>query len=76
MNPKEKAENLIEKFIPNTKIWNDETGWVDCVESAKRCGLIVVDEIQKLPNMEYDNNKDESQYDYWQDVKQELLKIK
>ena len=24
MNPKAKAENLIEKFTPNTRIWNDE----------------------------------------------------
>ena len=45
MNPKAKAENLIEKFIPNTRIWNDEKGWEDCMESAKRCALITVDEI-------------------------------
>ena len=46
MNPKAKAENLIEKFIPNTRIWNDEKKiWEDCIESAKICVIITVDEI-------------------------------
>ena len=73
MNPKEKAEELFEKMY----FVDDPMGsYPMCFETAKRCALIAVDEIQKLPNMEYDNNKDESQYDYWQEVKQELLKIK
>ena len=46
------------------------------ITNAVECALIAVDEIQKLPNMEYGNNKDESQYDYWQEVKQELLNMK
>ena len=81
MNPKAKAENLIEKFIPNTRIWNDEKKvWEDCVESAKICGLITVDEIiNSLEN--YGKESDELQnmendFRYWQEVKQELLKIK
>ena len=79
MNPKAKAENLIEKFIPNTRIWNDEKGWEDCMESAKRCALITVDEIiNSLEN--YGKESDELQnmendFRYWQEVKKELLKM-
>lgn len=78
MNPKAKAENLIEKFIANTKIWNDEQKvWEDCIESAKRCALITVDEIISTYT-----NKDKTYYllpeevGYWKEVEKELLKIK
>ena len=77
MNPKAKAENLIEKFIPNTRIWNDEKKvWEDCVESAKICALIAVDEL--LDDDVYDMSEQpfEKRIEYWQEVKQELLKIK
>jgi hypothetical protein len=62
MTPKEKAEELFDLFdrIPRY---------------AKRA----VDTVQKLPNIQYDNiqynNDDESQYDYWEEVKQELEKL-
>ena len=78
---KDKAENLIEKFIPNTRIWNDEKKvWEDCIESAKRGALITVDEIiNSLEN--YGKESDELQnmendFRYWQEVKQELLNMK
>ena len=80
MTPKEKAESLIDRFIPNTRIWNDEKGWEDCMESAKRCALITVDEIiNSLEN--YGKESDELQnmendFRYWQEVKQELLNMK
>ena len=70
MNPKAKAENIIEKFIPNTRIWNDEKKvWEDCIESAKRCALITVDEIISTYT-----NKDKTYYllpeevGYWKEV--------
>ena len=81
MNPKAKAESLIDRFIPNTRIWNDEKKvWEDCIESAKRCALITVDEIiNSLEN--YGKESDELQnmendFRYWQDVKRELLNMK
>ena len=77
MTPKAKAENLIEKFIPNTRIWNEEKKvWEDCIESAKRCALIAVDEL--LDDDVYDMSEQpfEKRIEYWQEVKQELLKIK
>ena len=69
MTPKEKAKELVEKL-------SDLEDGEMYIGKAKQCTLIAVDEIQKLPNMKYDNNKDKSQYDYWQEVKEELLKIK
>ena len=77
MTPKEKAESLIDRFIPNTRIWNDEKKvWEDCIESAKRCALIAVDEL--LDDDVYDMSEQpfEKRIEYWQEVKQELLKIK
>ena len=77
MTPKAKSENLIEKFIPNTRIWNEEKKvWEDCIESAKRCALIAVDEL--LDDDVYDMSEQpfEKRIEYWQEVKQELLKIK
>ena len=75
MNPKAKAENLIEKFIPNTRIWNDEKKvWEDCIESAKRCALITVDEIISIKLLWF--QKDTEHLDFWKEVKEELLKIK
>ena len=73
LTPKEKAENLIEKFIPNTRIWNDEKGWEDCMESAKRCALITVDEIISIKLLWF--QKDTEYLDFWKGVKEELLKM-
>ena len=75
MKPITNAENLIEKFIPNTRIWNDEKKvWEDCIESAKRCSLITVDEIIGIKLLWF--QKDTKELDFWQDVKQELLNMK
>ena len=75
MNPKAKAENLIEKFTPNTRIWNDEKKfWEDCIESARRCAIITVDEIISIKLLWF--QKDTEHLDFWKEVKEELLKIK
>lgn len=78
MTPKAKAENLIEKFIPNTRIWNDEKKvWEDCVESAKRCALIVVDEtLNEYPSQCPKDSYEMERHIFWQEVKQELLNMK
>ena len=78
MKPIAKAENLIEKFIPNTKIWNDEKKVLeDCIESAKRCALITVDEMlneypSQCPKYSYEMER----HIFWQEVRQELLNMK
>ena len=75
MKPIAKAENLIEKFIQNTRIWNDEKKVLeDCIESAKRCALITVNEIIGIKLLWF--QKDTESLDYWQEVRQELLNMK
>jgi hypothetical protein len=59
MTPKEKAQDLIDKFTlpfsPNH-------------EEAKQCALIALDEI-------FSNNTKQSKHDYWCRVKEELDKL-
>jgi hypothetical protein len=44
MTPKEKAKELVDKFYPNVQ-W--KLGQEDCLDRAKRCALIAVDEVIK-----------------------------
>ena len=75
MKPITNAENLIDKFIQNTRIWNNEKKvWEDCIESAKRCALITVNEIIGIKLLWF--QKDTESLDYWQEVRQELLNMK
>lgn len=69
MTPKEKAEELVDKFRSNIISFLSDN-MKD--QNAKQCALIAVDEIQKLPNIGYNHSQDESQYDYWQEVKEEI----
>ena len=72
MTPKEKAEELVEKF-------SDLEDGEMYIGKAKQCTLIAVDEIiNSLEN--YGKESDELQnmendFRYWQEVKQELLKM-
>lgn len=64
MTPKEKAEELVNRFIYR------RTDYVE-IDDAKQCALIAVDEI-------LDNNlwfKDEVNNNYWQEVKHEIEKL-
>ncbi len=72
MTPKEKATELIDKFIPHTRVFHEVLGWEDYLDSAKQCALIAVDEIL--------NNDGFTQFDeyltkFWQEVKQEIEKL-
>ena len=69
MTPKEKAEELVDKFyyIPNSQgifMMQDY--------QAKECALIAVDEI--IANIEPSVSMDviEARVNYWQEVKQEI----
>lgn len=71
MNSKDKAKELINEFYSLVQ-W--KLGQEDCLDRAKRCALIVVNEILNAnglhPNdTDYDYNKAEL---YWQEVKQEI----
>ena len=70
MNAKEKAEELVEKFIDHVK-WHQRRYKF---EEAKICALICVDEILKsdLRKSPYDTS---NPYDYWKEVKTEIEKL-
>jgi hypothetical protein len=64
MTPKEKAGELYFKYH---NLWINGNSMI-----AKQCALIAVDEI-----LNYDNQfiQTEEQFNYWKEVKQELLEI-
>ena len=64
MTPKEKAKELVNKFYPNVQ-W--KLGQEDCLDRAKRCALIAVDEILQHC---YEVIKP-----FWNEVKQEIEKL-
>ena len=80
MTPKEKAEELVDKFYqttPNEYFVNEPIGikgryksW----EQAKQCALIAVDEILKLENNNgyYFDGTNVTSISFWQEVKQEI----
>jgi len=76
MTPKEKAIDLVNKFIEFTRVFDDCSGWVDDIISAKQCALIAVDEIiaQIEPSVSMDVIS--ARITYWQRVKQEIENIK
>ena len=74
MTPKEKAQELINKFIKPTIKWNAINGvdYYNDINTAKKCALIAVDEIlselTEIPyGLEYLNR-----LNYWLEVKQEI----
>ena len=71
MTPKEKAEELINKFIPHTKVFHEVLGWEDYIDSAKQCALVAVDEILNINSVD----KDFDLSHYWQHVKDEIQNL-
>jgi hypothetical protein len=79
MNPKEKAEELVEEMSKQTYSFQkyaganysvEEIGW----EAGKQCALIAVDEVIKS-NYKVLSGVKPSFYDYWVEVKQEIEKL-
>jgi len=68
MTPKEKAENLIWKYLTS----RDINGWDDVrdVHAAIRCALIAVDEMINVIK-----DLDNWAYTYYIEVKQEIEKL-
>ena len=79
MTAKEKANELYDKFDNLHCTTCDEYPELEvcrlCHHQIKQCALICCYEILKLPNIGYSHNRDESQYDYWQEVKQQIEKL-
>jgi hypothetical protein len=73
-NPKEKADELVKKFIAPTKVYHEHLGWVNYLDSAKECALIAVDEILDSVII-IDLTTAENQFKYWQEVQNEINKL-
>jgi hypothetical protein len=69
MTPKEKAEELVNKFY-NLESEGDKGGWMT-FNDAKKCALIAVDEILQMGIIAYWNMAKE----YWEEVKNEIEKL-
>lgn len=72
MTPKEKANELGNKFYRGDIFTHGKEVHLLELEEARKCALICVDEIIKEFN--YTSKKDEKQ-GYWQSVKQEIVKL-
>ena len=83
MTPKEKAEQLVDKFsdIENMGRRSDENGfsiWSTSLlqKQAKKCSLIAVDEILNLSYFKDNPTEDDDLYaNYFRQVKQEIEKL-
>lgn len=76
MTSKEKAEELINKFIPHTRVFHEVLGWEDYIDSAKQCALIAVTEIiNSNPYSNPFNTDIHSTMQYWIDVKKEITNL-
>ena len=69
MTPKEKAEELVERFRMNVLDWE---GCSINEHKAKQCALIAVDEILKVASF---YNDTQGEVTYWTEVKQEIKNI-
>ena len=70
MTPKDKAIELVHKYV------NLTDGWVYGIASweyKKKCALIAVDEM--VHYLEIVLGVDKSDFEYWQEVKQEIEKL-
>ena len=68
MMPKEKATDLISRFLESDKM-------VFNIEGAKECALILVDEMLNnfLSNRTTEYGRE--RYHFWQEVKQEIIRL-
>jgi hypothetical protein len=78
MTPEEKAKELVNKFIPHTRVFHEVLGWEDYIDSAKKCALIAVDELIKshyLLTTTHDIKPSMRCKSYWNIVKHEIEKL-
>ena len=66
MTPKDKAKELIDRFLAVKKINPNAITRPYNWQEAKQCALICVDEILDMVNPL------KLEYDYWEEVKQEI----
>jgi hypothetical protein len=74
MTPKEKAKELVEKFMPfiaGADRYNTTLGIYD-IDISKQCALIAVDEIIKVLYSLKFGNALSDEIEYYEQVKQEI----
>jgi hypothetical protein len=76
MTPKEKADELINKYLTS----RDANQWDDVrdVHAAIRCALIAVDEIiqgYEFDSLEINHKRIVDSINYWDEVKKEIEKL-
>jgi hypothetical protein len=69
MAPKDKALELVDKYQSGYKLGGFNFQFQNDDEDAKQCALIAVDEIIK------NGFNPQLQYNYWEEVKQEIEKL-
>jgi hypothetical protein len=74
MTPKEKAEELVDKFMDYTGFEINEQNNMSNIFSAKQCSLIAVDEILES-HYKLLSGVNPSVYKYLQELKQEIEKL-
>lgn len=76
MTPKEKADDLINKFSERRKILTETEGWVEHIDSSKAKGhaLTAVDEILFVLEFNLDFRMERS-ITYYLEVKQEIQNL-
>jgi hypothetical protein len=73
MTAKEKAKELVWKYLPILESWKEDNS-----NKAKQCAIIAVDEVMYNNLMEYPQHSmiyNPHKNDYWQEVKREIEKI-
>ena len=71
MTPKNKAEQLVVKFLKHSRAEKDITP----IQSAKECALITVNEILELRKGYFDCTNPMQDESFWKEVKQEIEKL-
>ena len=70
MNPKEKANELVDKFTEPTKVPNIKMIWIEDILAAKQCALICVDKI--IEEFRKQCHEGCGAQLFWQEVKLEI----
>jgi hypothetical protein len=78
MTPKEKAEQLFNKYATYVVMWAGDINTTH--QNCKQCALIAVDEILKanpiIPlQFMLESESLDAANEYWQEVKQEIIKL-
>ena len=74
MTAKEKANKLVNKMLSKNPNIQDGISKIDTIQ-ANLCALVAVDEIIETFPKQWNGFEYESCDEYWQEVKQELLKL-